>query len=75
LSGQSSTVRATIEQDVTLLDDQGMATRGLVINLSPQQVPVMKHQDVVITASGTRYQIDEIIDSPGYLMRAFISPE
>ena len=75
LSGQSQTVRATIEQDVTLLDDQGMATRGMVINLNPQQVPVVKHQDVVIASDGARYHVDEIIDSPGYLMRAFISPE
>lgn len=75
LTGQSKTAMATIEQDTTLIDDQGMAVRDTTVNLNPQEIPVVQHLDVIITADGSRYLVDELVDSPGYLLRAFISPE
>lgn len=74
LTGQSKTIVVTLEQDVATMDDEGMVVRGLTINLNPVDIPYPDRGDIVSYSDGRRFRVDAILDSPGYLTRAFVSP-
>jgi hypothetical protein len=73
-TGQTKTINVTLEQDVTTMDDDGMYTRGLMLNLDPKDVPDPDRGDLVTYNDGRIYRVDQILDSPGYLTRLYVSP-
>lgn len=72
VTGIKSMIIATLEQDVNTVDEYGMVTSGQVVSLSPREVPLPARGDTIKLDSGT-YRVDEILDSPGYLTRVFVS--
>lgn len=75
VTGQFSVINATIEQDISTVDDHGMITRGLVMNINPDDLgDLPRRGDTATDGRGKQYRIDEVLDSPGYLTRVFVSP-
>jgi hypothetical protein len=74
-TGQVKTINATLEQDVSATDDEGMIVNGLTLNLLATDVPQPGRDDVVTLADGRRLHVDMILDSPGHFVRVFVSPE
>lgn len=76
ITGIAQSISATLEQDVSTVDDQGMYSRGLMLNIDPLEIPSESIQrgDIVTDSNGKRYRFDEILDSPGYLTRVLVSP-
>lgn len=76
MTGQSAVITATLEQDIATVDDQGMIARGLVLNLNPDDIGGLPNRgDMATDDEGNRFRIDEVMDSPGYLTRVFVSPD
>lgn len=73
-TGQSKTLIVTMEQDVTLMDEDGMVTRGLMVNMDPRDITDPQRGDLITYNDGKRYRVDQLIDSPGYLTRFYVSP-
>jgi hypothetical protein len=72
VTGIRSTVIATLEQDVSTVDEYGMVTAGHVVSLSPRDISLPARGDTIKFDAGT-YRVDELLDSPGYLTRVFVS--
>lgn len=74
LTGQSVLVTATLEQEVDTVDDGGMVTRGQTLCFNSVDVPLPAKDDIVTLADGRRFHLDAVLDSPGYITRAYVSP-
>lgn len=73
-TGQTVSIRATLEQEVDTMDDQGMITRGQTLCFDSRDVALPAKNDLALLADGRRFHIDAVLDSPGYFTRAYVSP-
>ena len=73
ITGIRSTVTATLEQDVQTVDDFGLVTSGNIVSMSPEDISLPARGDEIAFITQGTYRVDELLDSPGFLTRVFVS--